>query len=535
MADRRTVFNKKDINLLGSNYYPTDNLEDYIFYNSLVDYNPALLNDATSLYNDYYNYFKNPDLKRAGIDSLKGLWQREREKEIQFLQKYFSEYDPEKTDWSDLIEAYNELYSAKDIMRRNLAIMDQYKRRQSKVKDVDIIGFFPTYIKNAFFEYLRDNGPLSLVDNPNAIPGIIKRGFELMYDSALTKSVKQQLGDDIKVYQAYKELFEKMNSNDPIIQDIMQQIGMDNINNYINQLNEKVKNLDAIKQKKQIKNFTVKQQGQKAGNLLEIVAAAFIDRMKNFNGYAQDTFRVGQTGGTADVVQVFQSTVNFNTLELYDMFVKSMTGKFVNERSLERIRELYKNLSEKDDIVYISDKNYKLSSISKYGFGGKDFSLNSFQNFLNTLQPRETKIDELIFILVNTGRSKYFLGHDLTTLEDYLATKIAYVLFDDISITMEEDTPQPNAIHLFNLNNIYIPFSIFLEAAQNAMEDLDYRAYVNAKIHPHPYSYIPVTDRALVEEDWIKEREIRYKGTSVTYRFFQNFTSFITKVMKGKI
>ena len=100
---------------------------------------------------------------------------------------------------------------------------------------------------------------------------------------------------------------------------------------------------------------------------------------------------------------------------------------------------------------------------------------------------------------------------------------------------MEEDTPQPNAIHLFNLNNIYIPFSIFLEAVQNAMEDLDYRAYVNTKIHPHPYSYIPVTDRALTEEDWIREREIRYKGTSVTYRFFQNFTSFITKAMKGKI
>jgi hypothetical protein len=49
----------------------------------------------------------------------------------------------------------------------------------------------------------------------------------------------------------------------------------------------------------------------------------------------------------------------------------------------------------------------------------------------------------------------------------YLATLIGYFLFDDIDIKNFIPT-QPSAIHLLNLDGVYIPLSVFLEAACEA-------------------------------------------------------------------
>jgi len=49
-----------------------------------------------------------------------------------------------------------------------------------------------------------------------------------------------------------------------------------------------------------------------------------------------------------------------------------------------------------------------------------------------------------------------------------------------------------NAIHVFNLDNIYLPFSVFLEAAYNAMNNItdeDYHKYVDVRYTPAPFNY----------------------------------------------
>jgi hypothetical protein len=77
---------------------------------------------------------------------------------------------------------------------------------------------------------------------------------------------------------------------------------------------------------------------------------------------------------------------------------------------------------------------------------------------LSTYHYDKDKADALIFALTNIGPDT--LSEDTTQVSRYISSLIGYFLFDDINMDVDTNF---KGIHLFNLGNIYVPFSSFLQ------------------------------------------------------------------------
>jgi hypothetical protein len=103
-------------------------------------------------------------------------------------------------------------------------------------------------------------------------------------------------------------------------------------------------------------------------------------------------------------------------------------------------------------------------------------------------------VDPLVYALLNIGPDT--LEKESDAVVHNLATLIAYFLFDDID--MDLNTPA-KAIHLFNLDGIYVPLSSFLFAAYNSLKD--FGRFSNKYVHVsyRPKEVIPESHGNLIE------------------------------------
>jgi hypothetical protein len=131
-----------------------------------------------------------------------------------------------------------------------------------------------------------------------------------------------------------------------------------------------------------------------------------------------------------------------------------------------------------------------------------------------------------MFVLANTG-SELIGGEDADAVCDFVATYIGYFLFDDLHIDENFNGLKTQAIHLFNLDGIYIPLSVFLRAAYHAFTNLPEKVkdYVNVSYNSK-LEYKKQTD-GLQEEDWTKLYQYRMTHSSLDIHFFGDFVSFI--------
>jgi hypothetical protein len=124
---------------------------------------------------------------------------------------------------------------------------------------------------------------------------------------------------------------------------------------------------------------------------------------------------------------------------------------------------------------------------------------------------------------------------EVNSVERFLATTIGNFLFDDIVITesLNNNKSNVNRIHILNLNGIYIPLSVFLEAAYQAFINIedDYTKYVKVKYHSKNIEYSEQTD-GLTSSDWDKLYNNVTTGSTVSFHFFGDFTSYISNFIK---
>jgi hypothetical protein len=136
----------------------------------------------------------------------------------------------------------------------------------------------------------------------------------------------------------------------------------------------------------------------------------------------------------------------------------------VREQNIEGFKRLYEEVLQKTSgfIVEISDKSYNLKSASfkEKGFGAQDSTLENFEAVLKKMDVKEKELENIIFVLSNYGPDLIEDGKKAEEVCKYLATLIAYFVFDDIDF--DKDLENLNAIHIFNLNGVYVPLSSFL-------------------------------------------------------------------------
>lgn len=522
-------------------YYPDKNIKDYVYYRSLLLDNPILWGEVNDVLQQSLRLFSDK-LKQQSLNNLYKLYISERNKEINFLKELGIELKNENS-WDELIKGFNLIYNSSTIFYRNVGLIQKINTENknggiNRAGMIDIINFFQSKIKDATFNFIQNNyDSFEKMNVEDFARQIIKDAWELLYSAKDMVTYINEEGikvqEEIQAYEELKNIFQQLDYNDSVFNEIIKEINMKNFESFLQKLKNFGQNLKKIN-KKNFPNFSVSAKGT-AGNLLEIVTTLFINTLKTKDGI---TMRTGDTLQKADLIQLSGFDLNIDLSEIQQLLTEGRGGRQVN---IQRIINVFDKLQkEKGNIVFISDKNYNLTSdffADNKGFSAQSIitvnNLKNFFDFLNTKGGQEENIEDLIFVMANTGDNN-FLNQDINTIERYLATKIGYFLFDDVTITEELQPPQLNAIHVFNLNNVYIPFSVFLQAAFRALNNInpeDYRRYVNVNFTPEPYQYKDQKD-GLELLDWEKERKRREEKSEIVIHFFGDFVNFIKNYVK---
>lgn len=150
-------------------------------------------------------------------------------------------------------------------------------------------------------------------------------------------------------------------------------------------------------------------------------------------------------------------------------------SKSNREKNIRAIDDLHKNLKGINNgfIIYSSAKNYTY----KDGFGG--FSAGSgqsienfvamFQNVHRTVRKNFRSVAGLILQLIPDAIGEKIL--DKGEIEDLIAQNIAYLLFDDFEKIGYENAKATNALHLMDLNGVFVPLSFILFLLAKAIDE----------------------------------------------------------------
>lgn len=169
----------------------------------------------------------------------------------------------------------------------------------------------------------------------------------------------------------------------------------------------------------------------------------------------------------------------------------------------------------------------------------------------------EAQTQTFIGYLINHIKGAIAENHSLNVLKAYIASNIAYLLFDDFTaigadLTSITDT---HSIHLFRVNGVVIPLSVFLERLANSLQlyidsENDHMVTTSARVSIKlPDSLFKATESAessvKAEEEWLRihggyqdghyyyrkaweeQREHALDETFIEVNFMRDFKQFI--------
>ena len=502
-------------------WYP-ENAEQFhgrVFIKTLETTKPELYEKASEFF--AFEKFELGGTKmQSNLNALRKMAQREEEKEDSLLRNIFQQDNYRSVEAGQRIQIINSLYAAKNAFAHNIAKIQAIKDGKGGGR-IDVTTQFAFYLR-------KEIEALSVEElSEESIKECIERALYDMFFS-------YEKGTDNQPYAELAQALDhlKSTSNQPWIIDELFSL-------YFGVPFEKVKSELEGDAKASLSATDVKKKlwgdylyGGKKGNVLEAVEAMTQEFMnKNFGG--ANVYRTGATGMKADNIVTYNIEVDVN--KVFEESGRD-SGKSVRARSVDRLQELFNRVGTQGGyIVEISDKNYSLTSAAfaeNKGFAAQtNFKLDNFQTLLERMKVRDSDIKSLMFVLANTD-SELIGGPDSTTACDFIATYIGYFLFDDLQIDENFSNLSTQAVHLFNLDGIYIPLSVFLRATIAAFEksSLDARNYVNVVFNSN-FSYKTQED-GLQEEDWTKLYRDRMTKSSLDIHFFGDFVNYIKANIK---
>lgn len=225
------------------------------------------------------------------------------------------------------------------------------------------------------------------------------------------------------------------------------------------------------------------------------------------------------------------------------------------------------------DLIFISDKLYRPDSISfSSGFTGEKpnlYGLGTTLKIYDRIGDSRLGVKNINNLIGNilSSRNGLSIGiasetttnfYDLTgTTEvtdadrELIIYSIAGFLFDDFLLqnyrgTRDENAKRPNIVHLFCLNGVYYPFSIFLERLLKAIDKTD------NIVASSGFSNVSISLSGLEKDDVILEdkngnqkanvektenllTELLYKKTEVSFHFLRNLIKELQEIFSDNL
>lgn len=527
MAKKKTVF----VRGKGEAFYPPENSVGYVYLKSLVneegEKGKETASWASSLVSSKAGQFGSEGTMDIALNSLGGLVGREREAENQFLSEQLG-IDVQQIknyDFKQLIDKFNTILNLESTYRTNIERIKMMSKEGSQ-GNIDRLYTVVNYeLPDAIFKFIETY----LGEDLDRLEGLMLGKYDGdLEDKAarfLTEKLKIIYAKDSSADEGYKEFAEMIRSishTDPLIQNLLRNYGLTT-----EQLRQSV--IEKRKEKKTVtaKNIYLQRRG---GNAFEVMVQKVLDSISaEKNGIAINTGSLNNM--KADHIMTFGISSPEEMLRDINGGIK-IDDDSTRLKNIELLSQFFERIKKvNSSIVFISDKNYNLKTSSfaaMKGFAAETPTLANLGGVLS--RAGVSNIDDLVFALANTGSGRFNVS--AANMERFIATKIGNFLFDDIVITdtLDDYSSSMNRIHVFNLGGIYVPLSVFLESAYQALNSISgqYQEYINVKYHATSIPYAEQKD-GLTRSDWVELYNHVISKSTIAIHFFGDFMQFIQK------
>lgn len=215
---------------------------------------------------------------------------------------------------------------------------------------------------------------------------------------------------------------------------------------------------------------------------------------------------------------------------------KEKTSREENAKLATKIWEEIRKLKD-GFIIYSSDKNYGMAKLSESSGlkGDYQIKLGNLMPIIKRIPGFTATFRGAIANLI-PGAAGEGMNQIIT---DYLASNMAYFLFDDVAqIGMSHDNTT-NAIHLFMLSGVYVPLSYLLFSLGQAINSVEnnskkIKSISNVSIKtPSGIQFPEPKDTPTGEytyDDWVTQKNIALEEIIISMHFAKNINDFITSL-----
>lgn len=414
--------------------------------------------------------------------------QKEFEKEKAMLEKYFGAtelnyYLGDKNAEKKIIDTLNAALGLKEVYERNLQVLLNNNGQKG------LITWFPTYFNKAFkkaWSYgIKSDYGNNVPCLRRKINNLFKKDFP-KNDDIMREKIKNiislyidditreaailmfEAGVETRVDEKYQSAYQEMatalkeltSSAKEYIIDLKRVYHLDEISEIINA---------EINKEKDIKGVASKVGGKVSANIhqtggynMENYINFVVNEAVRKNFKATDnlksikSYTTGDTGQKADTV----ITIGLNTSAIEKWLETQQFGTREKDRyALMNLQRRLKDLKG-GFVVYTNVKNYKVDSdFRSHGFSaGQAIKLRAFSNMTHYL----IKDGKYFTVAIMNTIPGALNDSNYESVKTAMARSVAAFLFDDFStIGNEMSQNATNAIHLFNLEGIYVPLSWF--------------------------------------------------------------------------
>lgn len=549
-------------------WYPYAGIyKKYAYSNNLKNENSSpdeqrVYKEASNLLAEAHNNIGSAKSVQRSYQQLRNLANRERAIEVSFLNTYFKTSLNNKSNFSELLNEINRVLNNQATLRDALTAVEQfdlnqsYGNKNSELYDL-LNNIIPNKIKEVTENFVRQKGDKFIVEgNEDAVMSELSEKLRteitLLFNNLMEKTESNQTSFNEQLSQILNSTF---SSSGDFIDLILAGYGLEKT--------QLLSSFEERRKKQKNKNKSFKQNvlisktasKKKAGNVFEIFASEALKAIKTIKTSNKDfqisILQSGQMGNmkTDQFLILGEAKIDLSNIKaIFEEASKNnedgTTSSSVRLRNIKGLQAMLTNLEKaKAAIVEISDKNYSLSTgsfvkNSKYygGFAAGSSDLEILNAVFEQTPINKKNLENLIFVLVNSGND-VINGDNVEDALRLIALNVASFLFDDVTIKESLDDYQSSLekMHVFNLNGILVPLSVFLQAAADAFEinQDNLQDYVKTSFSSGEVTLVANKD-GLTQEDWENFYNEKLKKNRVSVKFFGDFVNFIKQYMKVK-
>lgn len=512
---------ERDFNLLNS----TSLSSHYVYYDRLKDEdNEKYKNLYAAVHNKMLQAKDAAKDSRANTAFILNQANREREKELKLIE-YMTGFRPSAFDWgkdaTNIIDTLNLCLESKDIYDRvSQTILNAGGGRDAKGKQA--YSYFGGYLQSTINDMLpgliEKVGAFN-IDQPTIFDWISNEVMPVAIQKMFDANVEE--GVDPKLQGAYQEL-SRMANKFSRSGSFASQLG----SIYrIDEVAEEVSQLLADKTKitkMGIKSLTGNKHYTyiRGGLTLEAITDLIFSQFRN-DGH-------GVTGGKGiKADNILTIGIDYSEIENF-LESRELGTRGENVDAFKVLGEHLKNVSN-GFIVYSSAKNYSITDgfRDRGGFSaGSDLGLGQYEELMGKANKNVKTFIGAIEQLADGA-----VGQDIdqTDFADIISKNIAYLLFDDYNTIGAGLENGPNAIHIMNLNGLFVPISSILYALADAIENEEsIRGIVKTSIKIPKIMYDTNDYGGLLPgEAWRKQRRVMLEDTRIETHFLGNLQNML--------